>query len=305
MADVKWIKIYTDMFDNKKIDFISSLPEADAILVIWLRLLTLAGKSNAGGFIYLTENIPYTDDMLAYQFRKPISIIKLALETLRRLNMITLDDGQVYIKNWEEYQNIDGMERIKEQNRIRKQLERERKKALPSSNECHVTVTVESQPIHATDIDIDIELDKDKEKILKPKHKTKKPDPIPKLEYAEDVFLSEIEYSKLCDEYGEDLTKKAITILSNYKGANGKKYKSDYKAMLGWPIEKAKSSTSISKPSGNYSNNFKTGQAKPSKPTIAMIKPDQQQATADEIEEIKRKAKQLDIMFHNPTVREG
>ena len=68
MAEVKWIKITTDMFEHEKLDFILSLPESDAIIIIWIRLLTLAGKVNVGGYVFLTENIPYTEEMLAHKF---------------------------------------------------------------------------------------------------------------------------------------------------------------------------------------------------------------------------------------------
>ena len=49
MADVKWIKIATDIFDDEKILLIESLPEADSIIVIWFKLLCLAGKQNNSG----------------------------------------------------------------------------------------------------------------------------------------------------------------------------------------------------------------------------------------------------------------
>ena len=68
MSDVKWIKLTTGMFDDEKIKLISDLPEADAIQLIWIRLLVLAGKVNDNGKIYLSENIPYTDEMLAAIF---------------------------------------------------------------------------------------------------------------------------------------------------------------------------------------------------------------------------------------------
>ena len=50
MGEVKWIKITTNMFEDEKIDFIESLPESDAILVIWIKLLTLAGKNKTNGY---------------------------------------------------------------------------------------------------------------------------------------------------------------------------------------------------------------------------------------------------------------
>ena len=41
-SEIKWIKIVTDIFDDEKILLIESLPEADTIIVVWFKLLTLA-----------------------------------------------------------------------------------------------------------------------------------------------------------------------------------------------------------------------------------------------------------------------
>ena len=49
MADVKWIKITTDIFDDEKILLIESLPDAYSIIVVWFKLLCLAGKQNNSG----------------------------------------------------------------------------------------------------------------------------------------------------------------------------------------------------------------------------------------------------------------
>lgn len=67
------------------------------------------------------------------------------------------------------------------------------------------------------------------------KHKKKKPD---KINYAENVTMTEDEYSKLVSEHGEARINRAIEILDNYKGANGKRYKSDYRAILNWVINR-------------------------------------------------------------------
>jgi phage replisome organizer, putative, N-terminal region len=178
MAEISWIKITTGMFDDNKFDYIYSLPDADSIIIIWIRLLTLAGKCNAGGFVMLTENIPYTEGMLSEKFKKPLNTIKLAFQTFRNLKMIEQnDDGQIYISNWEKHQNIDGMERIKEQNRLRQQRSRENKKfALneqsDSSRDMSQDSHDQSQRYNAIDIDIDLdkeidkEIDKEKEKEL-------------------------------------------------------------------------------------------------------------------------------------------
>lgn len=127
MADVKWIKLFTDVFDNRKIKQIETLPEGDAVIVIWMKLLCLAGNINDKGFVYFTNEIPYTEEMLATEFNRPLNIIRLALTTFERFNMIEIIDDIIKISSWEKYQNTEGLEKIREQNRLRKQKERERK----------------------------------------------------------------------------------------------------------------------------------------------------------------------------------
>jgi predicted phage replisome organizer len=161
------------MFDDEKIKLIEGLPEADAILVIWVKLLCLTGKLNAGGYIFLTERLPYTDEMLSTLFNRPLNVIRLALTTFEHFGMIEIRQQGIYLVNWQKYQNTDKLEQIKEQNRLRKQAERQRK-ILPvnpshsmshdshsMSRDGHVTVA----RCHALDIDIDIDIDKDKDMI--------------------------------------------------------------------------------------------------------------------------------------------
>lgn len=159
MADVKWIKITTDMFDNRKIKHLRRLPEGNSIVLIWVMLLTMAGRCNSGGLIFLTENIPYTTKMLADELGFEENTVQLALQALEQFNMIVTDQGFFTIAGWDEYQNIEGMERIREQNRLRKAAQRERQKALPMSRDCHVNVT----NCHATDIDKEKDKELDKE----------------------------------------------------------------------------------------------------------------------------------------------
>lgn len=158
MADVKWIKITTDMFDNRKIKHLRRLPDGDSIVLIWVMLLTLAGRCNSGGMIFLTENIPYTPKMLADELDFEESTVQLALNALEQLGMIqTNDDGFLAVTGWAEHQNIDGMEKIREQNRLRKQRQREKERLLLDS-------PVKSRDSHATDIEEESELELEKEK---------------------------------------------------------------------------------------------------------------------------------------------
>ena len=86
MAEVKWIKLHTAMFDNSKIKYIRTLPEGNNMVLIWVMLLSKAGKCNASGFIFLTENIPYTPQMLAAEFGYDAYLIELALCTFAKLS---------------------------------------------------------------------------------------------------------------------------------------------------------------------------------------------------------------------------
>src|SRR5699024_7784330 len=118
VSQVKWIKLTTDMFDDEKIKLIENMPESDTILIIWIKLLAQTGKTNASGYIYLNEKIPYTDEMLTTIFNRPLSTVRLALQILKQMNMIYIDeDNHIQIVNWEKHQNIEGLERIREQTR--------------------------------------------------------------------------------------------------------------------------------------------------------------------------------------------
>ncbi|KXI52418.1 MULTISPECIES: phage replisome organizer N-terminal domain-containing protein [Bacillus cereus group] len=173
MAEVKWIKLSTSMFEDEKIRLIESMPEADTLLIIWIRLLAQAGKTNASGYIFLSKNIPYSDEMLATLFNRPIATVRLALQTFQQFGMIEITDDQyICISNWEKHQNVDGLERVKQLNAERNRKYRERKKQQQLSlenkgNESDVYMTSRD----GTDIEEDKELDIDKEKDKKKKEK--------------------------------------------------------------------------------------------------------------------------------------
>lgn len=128
MGEVKWIKLTTDMFENRKIKHIRTLPEGNNIVLIWVMLLTMAGRCNAGGMIYLTENIPYTPKLLADELNFDESVIVLALSVLEKMDMIVLDEEKFEIPGWGEYQSAEGLDKIRQQNRERASRYREKKK---------------------------------------------------------------------------------------------------------------------------------------------------------------------------------
>lgn len=144
MADVKWIKICTDIFDDEKIVLIESMPEADSIIVIWFKLLCMAGKQNNSGVFMLNDKIAYTDEMLATVFRRPLNTVRLALKTFEAYGMIEIVDNVVTIPNWEKHQSLDALEKAREKNRKKVAAYREKQKLL-AAGDCNgysnVTVT--------------------------------------------------------------------------------------------------------------------------------------------------------------------
>lgn len=152
MADVKWIKIVTDIFDDEKMLLIESMPDADAIIVIWFKLLCLAGKSNNNGVFMLNNKIAYNDDMLATIFRRKPTVVKLALSTFEQFDMIEITDNVIRIPNWDKHQNIAGLDKIREQSRLRVQRFREKNKVNQLENnaeECNGNVALqETLPSH-------------------------------------------------------------------------------------------------------------------------------------------------------------
>lgn len=142
MGDIKWIKIYTNVFDNRKIKQIEALPDGDVLIVIWFKLLCLAGETNDNGAIYITREVPYTIEMLTTAFNRPLATIKLALSTFEKFQMIEIIDEVIKVSNWEKYQNIEGMEKVREQTKERVRKYREKQKELEEKTDSNVTVTL-------------------------------------------------------------------------------------------------------------------------------------------------------------------
>ena len=156
MADVKWIKITTDIFDDEKILLIESLPDAYAIITVWFKLLCLAGKQNNCG-VFTMGQMPYTDKMLATIFRMKETTVTMALETFVQFGMIEIIDGVITIPNWDKHQSLDAYAKKKERDRLYQQERRNKQKLLATkkSSDKSSDIAVSEE---------DIEEDKDKER---------------------------------------------------------------------------------------------------------------------------------------------
>lgn len=124
MAKVKWIKISVDIFDDPKFAMIDTIDNADTIMLIWFKLLALAGSVNKGGSLFLTENKPYTRKMLSVVLKRKLDLINEAINLFIEYDMVVEEGGVLKIKNWERHQDLKKLEEIKDGNRIRQRRKR-------------------------------------------------------------------------------------------------------------------------------------------------------------------------------------
>ena len=227
MSEIKWIKITTDIFDDEKMCLIDALPDRDAIIVIWIKLITLAGKLNRKGVLAISKNIIYTDETLAQTFHRPLNTVRMALEVFEKFGMVEKIDGVIVLPNWEKHQNIDGMEKIKEQNRNRAARHRQKQKLLAQNNESNVTNNVMDNVTvtHGNALDKDKELDKD-------------------IEINNNKVMISSSLSESLKNSGIHLTNKSHQQLLDYVGLDGMSFD-----MLNRAVEKTSGSH---KPSFNY-----------------------------------------------------
>lgn len=163
MADVKWIKITTDVFDDEKILLIETLPDAYAIITVWFKLLCLAGKQNNSG-VFLMGRMPYTDKMLATIFRMKEATVTMALQTFEQFGMIEIIDGVITIPNWNKHQSLDAYEKKKERDRLYQAERRAAQRALISGeSEKSSDTSFDSQPTQSSYVAFSEE-DKEKRK---------------------------------------------------------------------------------------------------------------------------------------------
>ena len=164
MADVTWIKLYIDMFDKRKIKKLRRHPAGNELLLIWIMLLATAGKCNAGGMIFITESVPFTEEDLADELGFEVSTIKLALKALEELDMIERpDNGFINVVGWEEHQNADRLAEIREYNRLAKQKSREKQKLHQAGSDNVNDMSMTCQRCHDTEEEGEKDTDKDKD----------------------------------------------------------------------------------------------------------------------------------------------
>jgi predicted phage replisome organizer len=161
-----WIKMMVGMFEGMSFKRIKRAKIGgekfrDKLTAVWFELMALAGRCNQDGALIEQSGTVLSElDDIATQIDREEEELQLCMAFYLKEGMVTHSDGVYSISNWAEYQNIDGLAKIREQNRLRKQKQRANQKLLTEgeSRDGHGTVT----QCHA--LEEDREEDKDKEK---------------------------------------------------------------------------------------------------------------------------------------------
>ena len=247
MADVKWIKITTDIFDDEKMYAIETQQDGQLMELIWFKLLCLAGKCNNHGFLMLNSKIAYTDEMLSKIFRVEIGSVQRALLLFEQLEMIELVDNAYMIANWDKHQNIQGLEDIRAKQRERTRKCREKQKLLQIEQKedgnvtSNVTDTLQSNVTPSYSYSYSNSISNNSNSInnnIDSNKNTKES----KHKYGEyqHVLLTDTDRERLVNDYGEDETHEAIKYLDEYIETSGKKYKNHYLVMRKWVFDAVK-----------------------------------------------------------------
>lgn len=133
-----WIKVMCNLLDHRKIKMIRKGPEGNTLFLLWLLMLTEAGKCNRGGYLMVSDSLAYTGDTLSMVTDIPLPIVQLGLSIFVELDMIDQQDGVLFIKNWRKYQSEDKLEARRAKDRLRQERHRENERnkilALPPSD---------------------------------------------------------------------------------------------------------------------------------------------------------------------------
>ena len=236
---------------------IESLPDADSIIVIWFKLLCLAGKQNNHGVFMMNGKIAYTDAMMATIFRRKESTVKLALSTFERFGMIEIINGAITIPNWGKHQNFEQIEnRLEYQRNYQKEYRKKQKELSESPIEAiggkkTLRKCLRKQNVNTPDKirEEKIRLDKIREEGEEPPTPlpAKKEKPI-KHKYGEyeKVMLDDNQLEKLKTEFPGDWQER-IQRLDDYVASTGKVYKDHLATIRNWAKRDAEKKTAGSK----------------------------------------------------------
>lgn len=227
-----WLKLKRDFFKRHDIQIIESMPNGKDYILFYLKLL--CESVDHSGNLRFSEQIPYSEQMLSTITNTNIDIVRSAIKVFIELQMMELLDDGTFFMN--EVNKMIGSA-VDNDNANRQRRYREKQKQL-SLQESYVDVTNNNE---SKSIELDTDTDKDKESELEleketediPKQKKEKETKHKYGEYQH-VLLTDKQYEKLVNDYGEFEVQNAIKFLDEYIQMKGYKAKDHNLALRKW-----------------------------------------------------------------------
>lgn len=226
-----WISVYQEV-DGPKLRRLARLLEtskAEALGI--LNFLWFWGMNNADetGKVLEADRVDIEDALAGVTRIRPETVV----DSLFDAGWIDAVGEDILIHDWDQWQ-----EQWYKLQRTRKSKAEYMRKIRSEDKQASVTQSVPDEP-EAPGLP---PAAKDKSVPTKELGKVPKKNPKPepeKKKYAEFVNMTEKEYEKLVERYGQAFTMACIEELDNYKGAKkGRNYTSDYRAILSWVVER-------------------------------------------------------------------
>lgn len=174
MGKVEWFKVSADCFNGTSFKFMKRSDvkglrnSRDKLESVWFELLALAAKVNNEGYFYNDEVDYKSNKDIAIMLDRKEKEIELCMNFYLQQKMISLAEKKYFVTNFGKYQNLKGLEELREKGRLRQQKYREnltKQEINENINEnnndtCNVTHNVTL----SRDVDLDLEVDLEKEK---------------------------------------------------------------------------------------------------------------------------------------------
>lgn len=207
-----WIAVHSDVLGGKLRGLRKRIGCSEAEALGALTILWLWARNNASesGELRNTEESDIAN-AIEHSLSRNMDPVKV-VEAMIIEGWIDKIEGVLFIHDWSEWQSYW----YAYKKRKASDAERQRRHRLKEK---------------------EIEEEKPKEE---PKPKAPKKPKEEKVKFAEFVQMKQEEFDKLVEQYGEPFAMQCITELDNYKGSSGKKYKSDYRAILNWVVDRVK-----------------------------------------------------------------
>ena len=115
---VSWVALTTDFYKSDKAILIRSMPDGDSILLLWTMLIALAGELNEGG-AFIKNGEPMSLKILSNFVQKTPKFLAKSFQIFGKFSMILCENNIYYIVNWNKYQHINSLDKIRENSKSR------------------------------------------------------------------------------------------------------------------------------------------------------------------------------------------